>query len=1302
MLARRLALLAVFLGACSGNGGSGGTLNSDPTSCPTVGVPSPGDADGDGRSDVQETLGYDIQVDTHGLGTEAGLLAVVRVTSSPTCPDTDEDGLTDLEEFEHRTDPRDPDTDGDGLTDFDEVRRWMTSPVSVDSDGDATGPLGLEAPNSFLFDGNELAVLRTSPSLDDTDGDGVTDFEEFDDPVRDPLVAEIPSASFQFEGEVDIRLRVTYSETQGQETEYGETFTTTDTTTAKTTTLDSAVVESEASTALLKDAAGLFGNFLPKKDGKQKGPDPEARSAVLATIAVCATVAIGTALVYCATAGKRDADGPIHFRQEDPDATRGAVAEKSANVNDKVSGFLCAPKTTDSSSTTLEEESVRSAQESYSKYRRDSRSRTETTASGSVKVGATIRNTGVTTVSVEDLFVTMLHWQPSPDPAAALGAGAFRTLATLKPAVESLVLSPGETSPVVELSAIDVDPSIIKEFLARPGGIVYGPAGISLQNSEGIDFKFLTEKTFARTATVAIDQGDGTYERYQVATNVARDENGGLAGITMGEILGLLGIPFETLEVEREIDGDVVTVRALKSVRGVSSEIVGETGDPEAGVPRNPFGFWLVTTSREESADPSVHFDDLVVRHGDEVFLVYMEDRDGDGLFEREEAILGTSDSGEDVTDNATGEDTPDGLLDGFDTDRDGLSDFVEARVGWVVDITYDVTRNVSYKVLANPRAADADGDGWTDPEEQAAGTDPSNADTDDDTLADPVDPDPLQPALRLYVSQLAPAGGDGRSWATAFKELRDALDLAGAAAVDTIPGTTDPDRSNDVSEIWVAEGTYTPHASDRTASFVLVDGISLYGGFAGFEGTLEQRNPDPLTNYCVLSGDLAGNDAGHTDLNDASRSDNSLHVLRADASVRSARVAGFQIFGGNGLNVDGGGLLNSGGRIDLTDLIFSFHAARSGAAVADTASGGRLTISNCTFQYNTATASGGAVLLRNGEISDCVFRQNDANQGGGIAVVGSGGSLTAVRCEFDRNRAITDDFFGPQPQGGGIYGDRFCTKLHLETCDFHDNYAGPPASGAGGKTGRGAGVYLFVSENTDSGQVRRTVTADTRILNCRFVDNTVQQSPNTSAGLLPPATGAAISIFGAFDVTQPGVEIALTQCTVVGNVNRVGLLSPGFDDYPVVDLRGCRNLQVANSIFWDNLARDLSGSNTSTAETAQLMLGERDSSGNPLSRRAIYCCIRSLGTGPFGSAGLIDPATNIKSSPLFVDAGGRDLRLDAGSPCVDAGLNAVDTDLVAPGSQKLPATDFDGNARVVDGDNDGKVIVDMGAYERR
>ena len=82
--------------------------------------------------------------------------------------------------------------------------------------------------------------------------------------------------------------------------------------------------------------------------------------------------------------------------------------------------------------------------------------------------------------------------------------------------------------------------------------------------------------------------------------------------------------------------------------------------------------------------------------------------------------------------------------------------------------------------------------------------------------------------------------------------------------------------------------------------------------------------------------------------------------------------------------------------------------------------------------------------------------------------------------------------------------------------------------------------------------------------------------------------------------------------------------------------------------------------------------------------------------------SGATDGGNNLNTDPLFVTpinpanapttAG--DLRLRAGSPAIDAGNDDVTNPV-------LPTTDRDGNPRRLDGNLDGVVRVDMGAYER-
>ena len=58
------------------------------------------------------------------------------------------------------------DTDGDGLTDYQEVHIYLTDPLKADTDGDG------------LSDRDEVVVWHTDPLKADTDGDGYNDGDE--------------------------------------------------------------------------------------------------------------------------------------------------------------------------------------------------------------------------------------------------------------------------------------------------------------------------------------------------------------------------------------------------------------------------------------------------------------------------------------------------------------------------------------------------------------------------------------------------------------------------------------------------------------------------------------------------------------------------------------------------------------------------------------------------------------------------------------------------------------------------------------------------------------------------------------------------------------------------------------------------------------------------------------------------------------------------------------------------------------------------------------------------------------------
>lgn len=86
--------------------------------------------------------------------------------------DTDNDGLTDVEEGTYRTDPRNADTDGDGLSDYQELITYHTDALNEDSDSD--GITDYEE----LIEGDDGYI--TNPLQRDSDADGVSDKTEIE------------------------------------------------------------------------------------------------------------------------------------------------------------------------------------------------------------------------------------------------------------------------------------------------------------------------------------------------------------------------------------------------------------------------------------------------------------------------------------------------------------------------------------------------------------------------------------------------------------------------------------------------------------------------------------------------------------------------------------------------------------------------------------------------------------------------------------------------------------------------------------------------------------------------------------------------------------------------------------------------------------------------------------------------------------------------------------------------------------------------------------------------------------------
>jgi hypothetical protein len=248
--------------------------------------------------------------------------------------------------------------------------------------------------------------------------------------------------------------------------------------------------------------------------------------------------------------------------------------------------------------------------------------------------------------------------------------------------------------------------------------------------------------------------------------------------------------------------------------------------------------------------------------------------------------------------------------------------------------------------------------------------------------------PPAARAASVVYVRADASGTGDGSSWANAYTSLVSALSTAGSG-----------------DQIWVAAGTYTPTSgTDRTASFTLKSGVAVYGGFAGTETQLSQR--DWSTNVTTLSGDIGV--VGDT-------GDNSYHVV---TGADGATLDGFTVSGGNA-NGDGNSLYDTGAGI--------FNAPASPA------------LSNLVIRGNTASYTGGGVYNNFSSaptLTNVTISGNSAQYGGGV--YNNNSSSPALT-----NALIAGNW--ASAQGGGIYANAGSSPT-LKNVTVASNFAGDGA----------------------------------------------------------------------------------------------------------------------------------------------------------------------------------------------------------------------------------------------------------------
>jgi len=358
-----------------------------------------------------------------------------------------------------------------------------------------------------------------------------------------------------------------------------------------------------------------------------------------------------------------------------------------------------------------------------------------------------------------------------------------------------------------------------------------------------------------------------------------------------------------------------------------------------------------------------------------------------------------------------------------------------------------------------------------------------------------------------IYVSETANGNNDGSSWDDAYTDIQDAIA-----------------QSQSGDSIWVAEGTYYASKTDETESFSLVDGTNFYGGFAGNETSIEQR--DIENHETILSGDIDhdGTTAGNTD-----------NILIATNGI----IDGFIIEDGySSSDHERMPNLTMNAQSDSSSSSLKFGPAASGnsnskmgpppmgknapsqtgAQNQGHSSPGMVTSGDGESTINGAgiVIWGVSATIKNTTVRDCF-----AGKGGGIYI-----NVTSELSQQPLLYNVTVENCSSSGRGGGVSIDMKSNPIFID-CSFINNYCG----------GKGGGIYndfgcsprlfncLFVGNNSEmAGGIGNDGVSNSILYNCTFTENESSEQ------------GAAV-----YQGTGPFNDPIIINSVISGNISENG-----------------------------------------------------------------------------------------------------------------------------------------------------------------
>lgn len=535
----------------------------------------------------------------------------------------------------------------------------------------------LDSDDDGITDLDETDFYGTSPLLADTDADGFSDFDEvltygFDATVNNfrfnPLIADVPQIDIELVSAPDIFLN--YTETNG---------TASSVSTSRSESSSSTITKSETreeSTSF--EHSHSFGIEV----GVEKGVEASLGDGLKASTTYHMNLSY---------------DATMAWGESESNAWTNEQSEENSSAVENAEAF----------------------EESHS----------IDTSGGGMFVNVRVKNTGDISYSLKNLYLNASYLNLSKtNPTTPIGNLVFENQFVSE--FPTFTLAPGEVSGVLTYTTAELSIQTTKNLLTDSQGMSIRPAIFDLLDKEGLSYSFNQTGIKAQDATVIVDFG-GVNTQANLTKLVATNPDPQNTGVSVASVLE------DILQLAITVDAND---GFLDSVDGIANS--------------EPQGYWVMlhaaqtgndkivttvyTTPNDETRVQTINsgvsnlvssydIENIRVRGGDVLHLVYMLDDDQDGISNRDEFLYRTD-------------------INNPDTDGDGLTDYTEVT-GWQVKYTEITGSPVTIEVKSDPLLADTDSDGLSDYDEANIATadtslkrNPRSDDTDGDGIPDSTD----------------------------------------------------------------------------------------------------------------------------------------------------------------------------------------------------------------------------------------------------------------------------------------------------------------------------------------------------------------------------------------------------------------------------------------------------------------------------------------------------------------------------------------------------------------------------------